>query len=589
MSLPHITHQFPCQHFHPRAHTCAVRGRRCDYLSIGKRLPDCEDFAPGKYPRAPTGLDPAETNKRKYAVVTLCIGETTRELATLTQPSQRAYAARIGAEFIEITESKPQYAYHEFLHYNKWQIFNLFERFERIIYLDVDLLVRPDCPNLFDLVPESHIGGENELLSYRDQAIHLRSWYEAMGLPPVECHRYLNAGVFVASRCHRDLFKPPEKIVDSDRSWREQNHFNYRLLVSKTPVTELPQSFNDRHRPQEYLQNSYVLHYASMEETERRIQIKHDIAAWKQQSLQVKKLVKITLHMDACVGDWLVLSAACESLWQDHPHLRFRFGDCEELHRGAPWACLCPPDKSIKVCYGSGINRSAQTDVRFLPTFYEDLRDKLDLTGYIKTNKPHVYLSLWEMQLPRQIEGDYVVINAGHKIAQEVKQWGHENWQAVTDWLRTRGLQVVQIGQSKDVHRPLRGAIDLIDKTDLRQLIRLAYWSKFGLGPESLIHHVYASHFHTPDGRDREAIPFVCLASGWNPKGWASYNSEVYLTRQGQLDCCQGSQGCWRGAMTTCAHPEPMGTSRVGRCMKMIAPSEVIRAIEAYYTGGILT
>jgi hypothetical protein len=197
------------------------------------------------------------------------------------------------------------------------------------------------------------------------------------------------------------------------------------------------------------------------------------------------------------------------------------------------------------------------------------------------------------MSKPRQVEGDYVVINAGYKTAQEVKHWGHANWQEVVDWIRTvLGLQVVQIGTTNagDVHRPLRGVIDMIDQTpSFRDLFRLAYHSKFGLGPESFIHHIYASHFHTPDGsRDRAGIPFVCVASGWNPRGWASYNTEAYLTRQGRLACCAGSQGCWRGAMSTCTFPVAHGDEQIGKCMDMIEPAEVIAAIGAYYAGGVL-
>ena len=302
------------------------------------------------------------------------------------------------------------------------------------------------------------------------------------------------------------------------------------------------------------------------------------------------KQINVTVNLDGCPGDWMMLTAACESIWLDHPHYRFRFGLFEEMQRGAPWACLCAPHKTVKVCYGAAINRSAQTDVRFLPAFYEDLRDKLGLSGHIKTGKPHIYLSPWEMRLPRQVEGEYVVINAGYKSAQEVKHWGEKNWQTVADWIvRNLGLQIVQVGQSKDRHRPLRGALNLIDQTDIRQLFRLAYHSKFGLGPESFLHHVYASHFHTPEAaKDRAAIPFVCLGSGWNPKLWASYNTEVYLSRQGQLACCKGSQGCWRSTMATCDHAEQLGDELIPRCLNMIEPGEVIRAIEAYYAGELL-
>jgi predicted O-methyltransferase YrrM len=210
----------------------------------------------------------------KAVVVTLLTHPDWNGLADVTLPSQREYARRIGADFRILDKRIYQHP-----HYDKWQLLNLLDEYDRLLYLDCDVIIRSDCPNLFELVPEECIGGENELLSFPNQAHHFATFIDRMGMAPVPCRFYVNGGVFVASSCHRNLFRPPEAEL-TDLPWPEQSHFNARLHVEKIPVYLLPPAFNDRHRRGNYLQDSFILHYSVASMPERIQAANRDLTAW---------------------------------------------------------------------------------------------------------------------------------------------------------------------------------------------------------------------------------------------------------------------------------------------------------------------
>src|SRR4051812_43863883 len=99
-------------------------------------------------------FDPDRPDAGDVAVATLAIGAKAHRVFALAQPLMAAYARRIGAEFVVIEElsagRSPQAS--------KCELAGLLARFKRVIYLDCDLLVHPDCPDLTSLVPEAMLG-----------------------------------------------------------------------------------------------------------------------------------------------------------------------------------------------------------------------------------------------------------------------------------------------------------------------------------------------------------------------------------------------------------------------------------------------
>lgn len=150
----------------------------------------------------------------KTALVTLCIKRDADNARWMDAglPSKVKYAKHIGADFINITQPRLGGSVAS----EKYQIGEMLSNFDRIIYMDADLFIVPDAPNLFDVVPEDHFGIFDESnsaspLASRGQGDdpHLRTSLMAWlwkGWPGCPCNFYANNGLFVCSQEHQWLF-----------------------------------------------------------------------------------------------------------------------------------------------------------------------------------------------------------------------------------------------------------------------------------------------------------------------------------------------------------------------------------------------
>ncbi len=141
----------------------------------------------------------------KLAVVTLSIPADSKNNRWMKAglPSKKEYAKRIGADFINITQPKLGGSVAS----EKYQIGGMLDRYDRVVYLDADLFIRPDAPSLFDVVPADHFGIFDE--SYGGDPLRERTALMAWlrdGFPGCKCPHYFNNGVFVTSQEHQWLF-----------------------------------------------------------------------------------------------------------------------------------------------------------------------------------------------------------------------------------------------------------------------------------------------------------------------------------------------------------------------------------------------
>jgi len=206
--------------------------------------------------------------KSRYAIVTLYIGEKYRSIADITLPIMKEYASKIGADLIEITENRLNKGMG---HYEKLQIYNLFDSYERIAFLDVDVLITPVCPNLFSEVPEEYFAAfdVSKYSKVHDNAIFLIQ--EKLGYIDWK-DTYFNSGVMVASRAHRDIFNPNDGLLniwskfsckEGDGTYLDQTFINYNVNRMKIPFLDLGYKFNHTTAPKNsHLRfKSFIIHY----------------------------------------------------------------------------------------------------------------------------------------------------------------------------------------------------------------------------------------------------------------------------------------------------------------------------------------
>lgn len=170
-------------------------------------------------------------------VLTICIGEHFQSIAAITHQSISNYARKIEADFKVITDQK-----HLTPHWEKLRMYDLLNVYERILYIDTDVLIKHDCPDLFKIVPKDTIGAFNE------------GRYFDRKYPD-----YYNAGVLVIPRCKRDIFINPEIEQGDINTFYDQDFINDRIQASGCLVYNLSHKFNKM----DFIQApGYIIHKA---------------------------------------------------------------------------------------------------------------------------------------------------------------------------------------------------------------------------------------------------------------------------------------------------------------------------------------
>jgi ADP-heptose:LPS heptosyltransferase len=194
------------------------------------------------------------------------------------------------------------------------------------------------------------------------------------------------------------------------------------------------------------------------------------------------------------------------------------------------------------------------------------------------------------------IRGRYWVLLSGGKLDVTIKVWATAAFQRVVAGIRDLGLGVVQVGSLArgHVHPTLQGTLDLVGRTDLRELMRILR------DADGIICGVtFAMHAAAALNR-----PCVVIAGGREAWWWEAYVAENrgfgpdasrvpvphrYLHTIGLLPCCM-THGCWRNKVVppdprgrVCYRPANVSGQRLAECMAMIKPSHVLEAVVGYY------
>lgn len=166
----------------------------------------------------------------RNAVVTLSIAKPGQERwIAAGLPSKREYARRIGADFVNITKAKLGGS----VAMEKYQIGGM--DYDRVLYLDADIVIDPGAPSLFDVVPEGSFG------AYDEGRPALYAWLKE-GWPDDPCDFYVNNGLFVCGREHKWLFD--YSTLNRKLNTYEQTCMSRRLWESKTRMHWLGQEWN---------------------------------------------------------------------------------------------------------------------------------------------------------------------------------------------------------------------------------------------------------------------------------------------------------------------------------------------------------
>lgn len=313
---------------------------------------------------------------------------------------------------------------------------------------------------------------------------------------------------------------------------------------------------------------------------------------------------KLILRNHLSPGDILMLTAAVRDLHRTHPR-QFQTDvrtPCPALWEHNPYITpMKESDAEVEVidCHYPLIHQSNQLPYHFIHAF------RLFLAEHLKVKiRPHAFKGdihlhgqekAWMSQVD-EITGNYDtpfwLIVSGGKSDFTAKWWDPKRCQAVVDHFQGR-LQFVQCGARDAGHKHpvLNGVIDLVGKTDLRQMVRLMYHANGVICPVTMHMHLAAA-VETKQGRPRNR-PCVVIAGGREPSQWEAYPHHQYLHTNGSLRCCDDG-GCWKSRIeplgdgdekdrSLCEYPIRLSSGQMlPKCLDLITAEAVIAAVERY-------
>ena len=313
---------------------------------------------------------------------------------------------------------------------------------------------------------------------------------------------------------------------------------------------------------------------------------------------------KLILKNFQSPGDILMLTAAVRDLHQTHPgqfqtHVRT---PCPALWEHNPYITPITddaPNVEIIECRYPLIHQSNQLPYHFIHAFRLFLSEQLGVEIKPHAFKGDIHLSdqekRWMSQveeITKQLPTRFWIIVAGGKNDFTAKWWDPARAQAVVNHFKGRIL-FVQCGatESNHKHPKLEHVVDLVGKTDLRQMVRLMYHADGVICPVTMFMHLAAA-VETKPGRPKNR-PCAVIAGGREPSHWEAYPHHQYLHSNGALPCCDNG-GCWKSRVvplgdgdekdkSLCLRPikKPAGLV-LPQCLDMVRASDVIRAVEKY-------
>lgn len=310
---------------------------------------------------------------------------------------------------------------------------------------------------------------------------------------------------------------------------------------------------------------------------------------------------KLVLTNRQSPGDILMLTAAVRDLHLAHPG-RFQTDvrtPCPALWEHNPYLTPlgdCGCEVETLECHYPLIHHSNQLPYHMIHGFRLYLEERLGVTIPPTAFRGDIHLSAQEKGWMSQVEeteglgARFWIIVSGGKNDFTAKWWDPDRAQSVVDHFRGR-IRFVQCGEASHHHPRLRHVIDLVGKTDLRQLVRLMWHADGVVCPVTMFMHLAAA-VETRPGRPKNR-PCVVTAGGREPSQWEAYPHHQFLHTLGALPCCDHG-GCWKSRVeplgdgdekdrSLCLRPVTLPSGRrLPECLDMITAERVIEAVEGY-------
>jgi lipopolysaccharide biosynthesis glycosyltransferase len=430
----------------------------------------------------------------KKAIITIVSGAKYQEIWKRSEPFFIRYAEKCDAELI-VLQGVEGMKYPS-PHWIKFGVYSLLKKeFDRIAYMDADIIIRDDCPSLFDIVPEDRFGIFNEgIFTPRAICIHEVKKVYNVDLKDWNGKDYYNTGVFVCSQEHRFIFKITEEIKPLRNSFGEQTYLNMKLFANpQVKMFFLSYKFNrmslaDRPTGMTRL-DSYIIHYAGdgdklLEKMDR------DIKRWQEDGPEYKYKKKIFIWSMGGLGDCIAAEPSIRYMQKRvYPEEDvYVMSARHELYTHIPGIHLSEkyPQGEFDAVYEMNTHQTPWSEFgKYCPFIYVHSVDWVSLAtlGRMLPDKDKQIIQTYEPEHLKESTDiserldDLVLVHPG--VGWPSKTFPVEYWQKIIDDLAELGFRVGIIGKHinkehsvLDVKCPPTG-VDFRDKLSIKGLIAL--------------------------------------------------------------------------------------------------------------------
>ena len=156
--------------------------------------------------------DQLPEKKSRFAVCVIPANESAMKLLDVSRDSIKSYAEKCGADYIELTGNQCE----DWPIGNKFRLYHVTSVYEKTVFLDCDVIVKDNAPNLFKITPDDKISAYDEYHDWPDRKWIINQYQtinKAFGRPfDLNIPNFMiNSGVLVIPNSCREYYKQPSE------------------------------------------------------------------------------------------------------------------------------------------------------------------------------------------------------------------------------------------------------------------------------------------------------------------------------------------------------------------------------------------
>jgi len=297
---------------------------------------------------------------------------------------------------------------------------------------------------------------------------------------------------------------------------------------------------------------------------------------------------EIVFHNRQRIGDMLMFTCGVRDFKKAYPDVKVNVisvaGHIWDHNPNVDRSVIPLPENTVKIGPGSLTNASNRVDWHFANAFRLSMEEKLNIQIPQGESRPDIWLSEDEWNAPRFIKDPYWIICITGEKGWGSKMYPFNKWQEFVN--QNPDVKFVQIGAAGDKPPRLQGSnvIDHVGKTEnretgVRDLFKLFLNAEGSIGLVSFHMHLSGALYK----------PCIVVAGGREPVSFTRYPGHQYLATDGTMECAR--KACWHCSIDACTNlviREETMEKKIPKCVDIIPPEELTRALNRYYEGGRL-